>query len=139
MSSQKTIRSLLCLCFGLLISVSACDSVKTKVEVVSNEKVESPFIHSVYIWFKEGVTQEQKDALAQASIKLTEIKGVLAVYDGIPAATFRATVERSYDYALVIHMKDLATHDAYQTDPIHLDLLKNYSSLWQKVMITDVE
>ena len=132
-------RNLLLFCLFLLVVTSACDSVKTKVEVVSGKEVQSPFIHSVYIWFKDGVTQDQKDAMAEASLKLAEINGVLAVYDGVPAATDRPIVERSYDYALIVHMKDLAAHDAYQVDPIHLNLLKTYSDFWEKVMVTDIE
>ena len=39
---------------------------------------------------------------------------------------------------LIVHFKDLAAHDVYQQHPIHLALLENGATLWEKVMITDV-
>ncbi|MFT6827054.1 MAG: hypothetical protein ACJAZV_000334 [Roseivirga sp.] len=71
--------------------------------------------------------------------KLRDIDVVLALYTGKPANTTRATVERSYDYAVVAHFKDLAAHDAYQSHPIHQQLLSDFSGLWEKIMVTDIE
>lgn len=131
------------LAFVLLGFASSChfksDISTSQTSEEKDVKVEAPFIHSVYFWFKEEVTADQKAAFAKASMKLREIDGVTAVYEGVPAATDRPIVERSYDYALVVLMKDLATHDAYQQDPTHLKLLEDYGGLWEKVMVTDVD
>ena len=119
--------------------ITQTDSSNSDAREEKPGNIESPFIHSVYFWFKDDVTTGQKAAFSKASMKLKDIYGVMAVYEGIPATTDRPIVERSYDYALIVLMKDLATHDAYQQDPIHLKLLKDYGGLWEKVMVTDVD
>lgn len=102
------------------------------------DQSERPFIHSVYFWFKEGVTEEQKEQFFADTEKLRDIEVVQALYTGVPAETTRPIVERSYDFAVIVHFEDLAAHDVYQQHPIHLALLENGASLWDKVMITDV-
>ncbi|GAB5527744.1 MAG: hypothetical protein Roseis2KO_56160 [Roseivirga sp.] len=126
----------------LALTLAACQS-SGEVKVSTAEKdtpaLENPFIHSVYIWFKEGVTEEQRAQMYADTEALRSIEVVKALYTGTPAATDRPIVERSYDYAIIVHFENLAGHDAYQQHPVHLALLKNHSALWQKVMITDVE
>lgn len=126
----------------LITALAACQS-SGEVKVSTAEKeapvLENPFVHSVYIWFKEGVTEEQRAQMYADTEALKSIEVVKALYTGKPAATDRPIVERSYDYAIIVHFEDLAGHDAYQQHPVHLALLKNHSSLWEKVMITDVE
>ena len=104
-----------------IISLMACQS-EVKVSGTFESSVESPFIHTVYFWFKEDVTHLEVKQFAEASKSLAKIEGVLKVYDGTPAATDRPSLEKSYDYALVVLMKDIIAHDAYQQDPIHLKL-----------------
>lgn len=127
----------------LLLALTACHSdvkVKTGSDTHALEKsIESPFIHTVYFWFKEEVTDTQIKEFAKASMTLEEIDGVYKVYDGTPAATDRPNLEKNYDYALVVLMKDLATHDAYQKDSIHLNLLASYSNMFERVLVTDID
>lgn len=125
----------------LAISVFACQSKNTVSDEVLAEEdsLENPFIHSVYFWFKEGLSQEQLYSFYRDTEKLRQVEVVKALYTGEPANTTRPIVERSYDFAVVVHFKDLAAHDAYQQDPIHLNLLEKHSDKWEKVMITDVE
>lgn len=106
-----------------------------------NQEVASqnPLIHSVYFWFQEDVTPERIVAFEHAAKGLIEINGVQAVYIGAPADTHRPVVERSYDMAVIVHLDDLVAHDNYQNDPIHLDLVKEYSKDWNRVMITDID
>lgn len=135
---MKRIFSLLVLIYAL----SACQSsgeVKVATVEPQEQNLENPFIHSVYIWFNDDVTQEQLAQMYADTEKLREIEVVKALYTGVPAATDRPIVERSYDYAIIVHFEDLAGHDTYQKHPIHLKLLEDHSSLWEKVMITDVE
>lgn len=122
----------------LLVLMVACGS-GAPVEQTEQAVLENPFIHSVYFWFKEGVTDEQKEQFYAESEKLRQIEVVKALYTGKPANTTRSTVERSYDFAVVVHFENLAAHDIYQQHPIHLSLLENGSAYWEKVMITDIE
>ena len=130
--------------FGVFIlSLASCQSHHQNSEDNDGgehaKSLDNPFIHSVYFWFKEGVTQEQLDAFYTDSKQLAEISSVRGYFYGKPAATDRPIVERSYDYAVVVHFEDLAGHDVYQADPIHLNLLKTHSDLWERVMITDID
>lgn len=120
-----------------LVGFTACGN--THQESVKNAELDQPFIHTAYFWFKDSVSQERIEAFYASAEKLREIDVVLALYAGKPANTTRAIVERSYDYAVVVHLKDLDAHDQYQNDPIHLKTLADFSDLWEKVMITDIE
>ena len=111
----------------------ACDSKP------SLDQGEHHLVHTAYFWFEESVTEAQKEAFKASSEELKSIPEVIALYTGKPADTDRPIVERSYDYAVVVLLKDLAAHDAYQQHPIHQKLLADYSPLWQKVMVTDIE
>ncbi|HEY9117224.1 MAG TPA: Dabb family protein [Roseivirga sp.] len=122
--------------FVLLLSLVvfyACESSPQQLPA------EDPLVHTAYFWFKEGVTDEQIEAFHKRSEELTKIPEVMALYTGKPADTNRPIVERSYDFAVVVHLKDLAAHDAYQQHPIHQKLLTDYSPLWERVMVTDIE
>lgn len=126
-------------CFGMLIlSLMACQS-EVKISEAIESSVESPFVHTVYFWFKEDVTHVEVKEFAEASKSLAKIQGVLKVYRGTPAATERPSLEKSYDYALVVLMKDIIAHDAYQQDPIHLKLLSSYSSMFDSILVTDID
>lgn len=127
-------------CLVLLITMlMACHSEVKYSATNTSTEIDSPFIHTVYFWFKEDVTARQIEGFSAASMSLANIKGVLKVYDGTPAATDRPNLEKSYDYALVVLMKDLATHDAYQKDSIHLALLAEYSAMFERVLVTDID
>ena len=113
-------------------------SYSTQVNIGA-DVLENPFIHSVYFWFKEDVTEAQLATFYADTEKLRDIEVVKAMYTGKASSTDRPIVERSYDFAVIVHFEDLAGHDAYQKDPIHLELLEKHASLWERVMITDVE
>ncbi len=115
------------------------DSKQYNVHPEEKESLENPFIHSVYFWFKESTTQEEIDAFYADTEKLRQIESVRGLFYGKPASTDRPIVEKSYDLAVIVHFKDLAGHDAYQQDQIHLDLLSTHSDIWEKVMVTDVD
>jgi hypothetical protein len=46
-------------------------------------------------------------------------------------------VDNSWGVSEVMFFSDLAGQAAYQTHPIHLEFIKNYSHLWQKVIVYD--
>ena len=128
----------------LVVLTSSCyqAEVKSTAEVPAESVVaplENPFIHSVYFWFRDDVTEAQLETFYADTEKLRGIEVVKAMYTGKASSTDRPIVERSYDFAVIVHFENLAGHDAYQQDPIHLALLEKHASLWEKIMITDVE
>jgi len=68
------------------------------------------------------------------------IKAVDRVYVGTPAATAkRPIIDDSYSVALTVLCRDVAAHDAYQVDPIHLAFVEKCKAMWTRVQIYDAE
>ena len=71
---------------------------------------------------------------------LSAIKAVDALYVGTPAKTVkRPIIDDSYSVALTVVCKDVAAHDAYQVDPLHLKFVNDFKTFWNKVQIYDAE
>jgi hypothetical protein len=121
----------------VITSLVACQ--KTPQESSQNQLSKKPFIHTAYFWINKDASAQELTAFYKSTEKLKEIEAVQALYSGVPANTTRATVEKTYDFAVVVHFKDLAAHDAYQKHPIHQQLLADYAYLWERVMVTDIE
>jgi hypothetical protein len=95
-------------------------------------------VHTVFFWLKPELTPEQRADFRRAVESLAGIKAVEQVYVGTPAATQkRPVIDDSYSVALTVICKDVAAHDAYQVDPIHLKFVENFKSCWARVQIYD--
>ena len=94
--------------------------------------------HTVIFWLKEGLTQEDKDLFFEGAKTLSTIESVEQSYMGTPAdTTKRPVVDDSYDCAITVCLRDLAAHDLYQADPIHLAFIEKCGHLWERVVIYD--
>ena len=93
--------------------------------------------HQVYFWLNKSEDQEK----LIAGIKtLKKIKTVRELHIGLVAATEkREVIDTSWGVSLLVFFDDVAGEASYQIDPIHLDFVKNYSNLWNKVVIYDSE
>lgn len=97
-------------------------------------------VHTVYFWLKPELTAQQRADFRKGVESLAGIKAVDRIYVGTPAATTkRPIIDDSYAVALTVLCKDLAAHDAYQVDPIHLKFIENFKTFWSKVQIYDAE
>lgn len=126
---------------GLL---SELDTLKTELKNTQSElseykKGQSGFIHSVYFWLVDDISEPQrKDFIEKGLGKLKECKHLSSIYVGPPADSEpREVVDDTYDYAWICHFKDKAAHDAYQIDPIHLSFVENYGDLFKEVKVYD--
>lgn len=96
--------------------------------------------HCVYFWLKPELTADQRADFRRGVETLTRIAASEKVAVGVPAATERRPViDSSYDVALIVACKDVAAHDAYQVDPIHLAFVGKYKDFWTRVQIYDSE
>jgi len=94
-------------------------------------------VHTVLFWLRKDLDADQIAAFRAALETIKAIRHAEAVYIGTPAATGdRPVIDKSYDFCLTTLFKDMAAHDAYQEDPIHIEFLKN-KDLWQQVKIYD--
>jgi hypothetical protein len=96
--------------------------------------------HNVYFWLKPELTPAQRAEFRRGVESLAGIKSVTKVDIGTPAATGdRPVIERSYDVALIVQCRDLAAHDAYQVDPLHLAFVATVKTYRTRVQIFDSE
>ncbi|HEX6924890.1 MAG TPA: Dabb family protein [Longimicrobiaceae bacterium] len=95
------------------------------------------FIHSVYFWLADGLTEAQREQFVSQARALTRIETVRYGWLGRPAPTDRPVIDRSYSYALTVVFDDQAGHDAYQDHPVHDRFRNECSSFWTRVLIYD--
>lgn len=95
------------------------------------------FIHHVYFWLKNPTSTADRDKLIEGLKKLSAVKTIKNFHIGKPAATSRDVIDGSYAISWFTQFDTAADQDSYQTDPIHLKFVADYSSLWQKVIVYD--
>ena len=97
-------------------------------------------VHTVYFWLKPDLTDAQRADFRRGVESLAGIKSAEKVYVGKPAATQkRPIIDDSYSVALTVICQDVAAHDAYQVDPIHLKFVEQFKSFWVRVQIYDAD
>ena len=109
----------------------------TMAETLIMKTKDNKIAHQVYFWLKNP---EDRQKLIDGVNTLKKIKTVRQIHVGIVAGTEkRDVIDTSWGLSLLLFFDDIAGEAIYQTDPIHLDFVKNYSSLWTKVVIYDAE
>jgi hypothetical protein len=97
-------------------------------------------VHTVYFWLKPEITPAQRAEFRRGVESLGGIKAVDKIYVGTPAKTEkRPIIDDSYSVALTVVCKDVAAHDAYQVDPLHLEFVAKFKTFWTRVQIYDSE
>lgn len=97
-------------------------------------------VHTVYFWLKPELTAAQLADFRKGVESLGGIKAVKAIYVGTPAKTAkRPIIDDSYSFALTVVCADVAGHDAYQVDPLHLAFVERFKTFWTRVQIYDAE
>jgi hypothetical protein len=95
------------------------------------------FVHQVYFWLKNPGNEVDKAKLIEGLKMLIAVKTIKNYHIGAPAGSSRDVVDGSYAVSWLTIFKDKAAQDAYQVDPIHEQFVKNYSYLWNKVIVYD--
>jgi len=94
--------------------------------------------HHVFFWLKNRDSKEDLNKLLEGLRTLEKIESVKAIHIGVPASTEqRPVVDSSYSASELMFFDDVAGQDAYQVHPIHEAFVKNYSHLWEKVIVYD--
>lgn len=95
-------------------------------------------VHTVYFWLKSELTPAQRAEFRRGVESLGGIKAVDKIYVGTPAATEkRPIIDDSYSVALTVVCQDVAAHNAYQVDPLHLKFVEQFKTFWSRVQIYD--
>ena len=95
------------------------------------------FVHHVYFWLKNENGEQDKAKLIEGLKKLSKVRTIKQFYIGVPAATDRDVIERSYSVSWLLLFDNPADQDNYQTDPIHLKFVEECSILWKQVVVYD--
>jgi hypothetical protein len=116
----------------LATGVTSCAS----VEPVKNEKMQ--LVHHVFFWLKNPASIPDRDKLIEGVRTLKEINTIRQLHIGIPASTEkRDVVDNSWHVSEIMFFDDEAGQQVYQDHPIHQAFIKNYSHLWDKVLVYD--
>jgi len=131
---QTNRRSFLSKLSVALFSITGLSSFKNNQ---TNRQLKNIFIHHVYFWLKNPGSIEDSNKLAEGLLKLSEVKTIQRFHIGKPADTNRDVIERGYALSWFVEFKNPAEQASYQTDPIHLKFIADYSYLWSKVIVYD--
>ena len=97
-----------------------------------------PIVHHALFWLKNPGSTEDRDKLVEGVKTLSKIDVIGELRVGILANTEkRDVVDNTWAVSELMFFSDLANQAAYQTHPVHLDFIKNYSHLWAKVIVYD--
>jgi len=100
--------------------------------------MKQPLIHHALFWLKNPGSTEDRDKLAEGVKTLAGIKKIKQLYVGTVAATEkRDVVDQSWAVSEIMFFDNLEDQASYQSDPIHQAFVKNYSHLWEKVVVYD--
>jgi Stress responsive A/B Barrel Domain len=97
-----------------------------------------PLVHHVLFWLKNPASIEDRDLLVKGVKTLSGIETVRELRVGVVANTEkRDVVDKSWAVSELMFFSDLAGQAVYQTHAIHLEFIKNYSHLWERVIVYD--
>jgi len=98
-----------------------------------------PVVHHVFFWLKNPDSKEDRAKLIEGVRGLSKIENVKEIHVGVLADTEKRTVvDTSWQVSELIFFHDLAGQATYQSHQVHLDFVKNYGPLWQKVVVYDM-
>ncbi|HVV56296.1 MAG TPA: Dabb family protein [Mucilaginibacter sp.] len=93
------------------------------------------FVHHVHFWLKD---KKDKAKLIEGLKTLMPIAHIRDMHIGVPAATNRDVIDRSYDVSLLLLFDSLDAEEAYQRDPTHVIFAEQYAkTLCSKVVVQD--
>jgi hypothetical protein len=98
-------------------------------------------VHNVYFWLKPELTSAQRAEFRRGVEALAAIKPqVLQLYVGAPAAVpDDPAADKGFTVGLTAVFRDVAAHNAYQTDPAHVAFVAKFKSSWARVLVYDAE
>jgi hypothetical protein len=94
--------------------------------------------HQVYFWLKRAGSEEDRQELIKGIKTLKNIETVREIHIGIVANTEkRSVIDSSWAVSELLYFDNVEGQAVYQTHAIHQEFAKNYSHLWEKVVVYD--
>ncbi len=102
-------------------------------------EIDYPIVHHVFFWLKNKDSKEDREQLIAGVKTLSKIPSVQKLSVGVSASTEkRDVVDNSWAVSELMFFSDLEGQNIYQTHPLHLEFIGDYSHLWDKVLVYDV-
>ncbi len=99
-------------------------------------QLQNIFVHHVFFYLNQSDAANTQ-SLVEGLERLSEAPIIKQSHIGLPANTARDVVDNAYDVSWLVFFNSAQEQDAYQTDPIHLQFVKECSHLWKKVVVYD--
>jgi hypothetical protein len=97
-------------------------------------------VHTVFFYLQPNLSTSQRDEFRREVARLGDIPQVKTFYLGTPAKVpVRPVIDLSFSFSITCVFEDVAAHDAYQADPVHLDFIARCKDLWTRVQVYDAE
>jgi hypothetical protein len=97
-------------------------------------------VHNVFFFLKKDLDGDKITQFRLGLESLKSIQSAEAVYIGSPAEVAdRPVLDKSYDFCLTVIFQDIASHDAYQADPVHQNFIGSFKDMWQQVKVYDAD
>ncbi len=97
-------------------------------------------VHHAIFWLKNPTSEADKNKLIEGLNTLRAVEQIQELHVGVLASTEkRDVVDTSWQVSEVMFFKDTKAQKAYQDHPIHQAFVKNYSHLWEKVVVYDAQ
>ncbi len=104
---------------------------------IANDMAKQKMIHQVYFWLHDK--SNTQEFLTEAVPMLGRCKNVKKFISGVPADTAkRDVVDHSFQVSCTLFFDSLEDQLTYQSDPIHLEFIDKYSSMWSTVKVYDI-
>lgn len=99
-------------------------------------QLQNVFVHHVFFYLNHSDEANTK-SLVEGLQRLAKAPIIAQSHIGIPANTQRDVVDNSYQVSWLAFFNNAEEQNSYQTDPVHLQFVKECSHLWSKVVVYD--
>ncbi|MCJ8211498.1 Dabb family protein [Mucilaginibacter sp. RS28] len=124
---------------NFIIAATAATA-STTLPAMATTKNTYPIVHHVFFWLKNSSSTADRDKLVEGVKTLSKIETIRELQVGIVAATEkRDVVDQSWAVSELMFFDSLEAQKTYQDHPVHLEFIKNYSHLWEKVVVYDIQ
>lgn len=111
---------------------------ETFKELYKGKNKKKVMIHHVFFWLKNPEKEEETLQLIDGLKALTEIEVLKKYHIGKPAKTEqRSVIDNTYTVSWYTEFANEAEEKIYQKHPIHLDFVKKYEHLFDRVVVYD--
>lgn len=93
--------------------------------------------HNVFFSLHDTSEKAKQQLVAECHTYLAAAPGAVFYAAGTLSSVDRPVSDRDYDVALHLVFQTRAAHDAYQTNPQHLEFIARNKANWRKIRVFD--